>query len=450
MPSLLIADATVVTVNERDEVLDHGWIAVEDGAVAAVSATPLPAPDGTRVIDGRGLVAMPGLVNAHTHLFQTLIRGVYEELPFADWLRRIYACGTVLTPEDTRLGARLGCLESIRSGVTTVVEHQFLNRGNELSEAAIEGMRDLGVRAVLARTIMDLGDLAPPEVLETPEQGLRAVEALLDRRRGESDDMLTLMTGGNTPGASASAELARDARAFAAERGIMVSEHLAESASVLDAVERRSGVRGIVRWLDQMEALGPNVLAPHSVHVSPEEVRVMADRGVAVSHNPVSNMFLGDGIAPVVEMLRAGVTVGLGTDGAASNNRQDMFEVMKAAALLQRARAQDAHAITSAQALRMATIGGAQAIGLGDRVGSLEVGKRADVVLLDLYGSAHSVAVHDVVSHLVHCANPSNVRTVVVDGRVVLDDGQVVGLDEERFLREAQAGGRDLVRRLGA
>lgn len=446
---ILIEGATVVTVDPADRVLDRGAIAIEDGAI--VSVAPV-APDGwqpDRRVDARGKVVMPGLVNAHTHLYQVFIRGVYEHLPFSEWLRRIYHCGRALRAEDCELAARLGVLEAIRSGVTTVVDHHFLNRGLELPEATLAGMRAMGVRSVLARVIMDLGELAPPEVIESPEQGLRSVEALLENHRAElGDGLLTLMTGANTPGVSASGELARETRRWAEARGLRLSAHIAESASVVEAVRRRYGVDGVVRWLDGLEALGPGLLAPHSVHLSADEVRLYAERGVSVAHNPISNMFLGDGVAPVVEMLEAGVNVALGTDGAASNNSQDMFQVLKIAPLQQRARTQRPQAIPPAQALRMATINGAKALGLGHLVGSLEPGKRADLIMLDLSRAPHNVAVHNVLSHLVHCAKASDVELVMVDGRVRMERGEVLGVDEPRLLREAQAAAERLVRRL--
>jgi len=442
----LIENAYIVTVNQGDEVLPCGCIVVEDGAIVSISAgTPDAGAD--RRIDAAGKVLMPGLVNAHTHLFQTLIRGVYEHLPFAEWLRRIYACGRVLTPEDCLISAKLGALEALHSGVTTLVDHHFLNRGVELPSATIAGMRELGLRTVLARTIMDVGELAPQEVLETAEEGLRSTEALMDRRHG--DDLLTFMTGANTPGASASAELSRDVQRWAVDHGLGVSMHVAESLGVTEAVRQRTGHEGIVAWLDAYEALGANTLAAHSVHLTANEVGIYASRGVSVSHNPVSNMFLGDGIAPVVEMLQAGVNVALGTDGSASNNSQDMFEVLKMGALLQRARTLDPNAVSPTQAIRMATINGARALGLDHLTGSLEPGKRADLVMLDLRGAAHTVAVHNVPSQVVYCARPSNVDMVMVAGRVLLEHGQVLGLDEPRFLAQAQTAGEDLVRRLG-
>jgi 5-methylthioadenosine/S-adenosylhomocysteine deaminase len=186
--------------------------------------------------------------------------------------------------------------------------------------------------------------------------------------------MLTLMTGPNTPGVSASGELSQETKRYADEHGLRISAHIAESASVVTAVEKRYARHGVVHWLDELGALGPKMIAAHSVHLTPDEVQIFAERGVSVAHNPVSNMFLGDGIAPIVEMLAAGVTVALGTDGAASNNSQDMFEVTKMAGLLQRAHHQDARAVSPTQALRMATINGAKALGLDHLVGSIEVG----------------------------------------------------------------------------
>lgn len=443
---MLIENACLVTVNSKDEILPRGSLVVEDGTISAITQEP-PAAACDRRIDAAGKVVMPGLVNAHTHLFQTLIRGVYQHLPFADWLRRIYGCGRVLTPEDCRVSAMLGSLEALHSGVTTLVDHHFLNRGTELATATIEGMRELGLRAVLARTIMDLGELAPREVLETADRGLRSIEDLIAAHRG--DNLVAFMAGPNTPGASASAELSREVQRWAVDRGLRVSMHVAESKSVTGAVREHTGYEGVVAWLDGYEALGPNTLAAHSVHVTPNEIDIYSRRGVSVAHNPVSNMFLGDGIAPVVEMIEAGVNVALGTDGAASNNSQDMWETLKMAPLLQRARTFDPDAIAPAQAVRMATINGARAVGLDHLIGSLEPGKRADLILLDLRSQSPTVAVHDILSQLVYCARPSNVEMVMVDGRVVLEHGLVPGFDEPRFLASAQTAGEHLVRRLG-
>ena len=448
---LLIEDVTAVTANARNEVLPHAWIEIRDGQIVAISDRPIEADGVDRRVDGSGRVVMPGIVNAHTHLFQTLIRGVYEQMPFLDWLRAIYRCGAYLTREDCFVAAQLGCVESIKGGVTTVVDHHFLNRGTELPEGTLAGMESVGVRRVIARTIMDVGGIAPPEVVETPAQGLRSVEDLL-RLLGPRVDraMCSVMTGPNTPGASATAELARATHDFAEQHGIGQSMHVAESASVVRAVRERHGHEGVVAWLDDAGALGPGTLAAHSVHLTSEEIRTLAARGVSVAHNPVSNLFLGDGIAPVVEMLQAGVNVALGTDGAASNNTQDMFQVLKMAPLLQRGHLEDPDAVPPTQAIRMATINGARALGLDRLVGSLEPGKRADLIMLDLFAAPHTVAVHNVLSHLVHCASAADVQMTMVDGQILMERRELCGLDEQKLLADAQAQGEDLVRRLSA
>jgi 5-methylthioadenosine/S-adenosylhomocysteine deaminase len=393
---------------------------------------------------------MPGLINAHTHLFQTLIRGVYERLGFLEWLRRIYLTGRVLEPEDCLQGALVGLGEAVQSGVTTVVDHHFLNRTPELAEATIAAFRQVGVRCVLARCVMDVGGLAPPEVVETPEAGLRACEALLAAHRADLEaGALAIWTGPNTPPINSSEALIREAHAFARAHGIGVSTHVAEAASVVEATRADHGDEGVIALFDRLGALaGARLLCAHSVHLSPREIGLLAAAGGSVSHNPVSNGFLGDGIAPITDMLAAGVNVALGTDGAASNNSQDMFEVMKVAALFQRARTQDPAALPPETVLRLATINGARALGLDHEIGSLEPGKRADLIVVDLAGALHNVAVHDVLSHLVFTARPPDVRTVLVDGRVLLDGGVLQTVDAAAVRAAGQARGESLVRRL--
>jgi 5-methylthioadenosine/S-adenosylhomocysteine deaminase len=371
-------------------------------------------------------------------------------LPFTEWLRRIYACGTVVTEADFEVSARLGALEAIHSGTTTILEHHFLNGLADGPSATITAMKAVGIRTVFARTSMDIGDLAPPSTLETPDEAVRAAERLIDAYDGErAAGLVRIFVGPNTPGISAGPDMARAMTGLATARDVGQSIHLAESSATVERVRSHFGVDGVARWLDAIGALQGRIVAAHSVHLDPGEIEILSERGVAISHNPVSNLFLGDGIAPVWEARQAGVNVALGTDGAASNNSQDMFEVLKLSGLLQRARRLDAHAVGPAEALRMATIDGARALGLDSLVGSIELGKRADLVIADMLRSPHAVAVHDVVSQLVHCGRPSDVRTVIVDGRVLLDDGYPVEFDEQELLSAAQVAGRDLVSRLG-
>ena len=445
---MLIENATIVTVDPAGTIHDPGWLRIDNGRIEEVSDSPIRARSGEQRIDAAGRTLMPGLVNSHTHLFQTLLRGVYENLPFSEWLRRIYYCGLALTEDDFLIAARLGAVESLRSGTTTVVEHHFLNGAADAPAATLAGLRSVGVRAVFARTAMDLGDLAPASILETPSQAVEAAERLVAANRPEAGGMVTMMVGPNTPGVSAGPDMIVARAELAESIGTWQSMHVAESGAVLETVRARYGVSGVVRWMDGLGALRGNTIAAHSVHIDAEERALMAEHGITIAHNPVSNLFLGDGFAPIVEAMEAGVTVGLGTDGAASNNSQDMFQVLKVAALLQRGRLQDGSVMRAPNALRLATIDAARAIGLDGQVGSIEVGKRADVVLLDLLGTPASVALHDVVSQIVHCGSGAAVSMVLVDGEVRFTDGGVVDLDEPRLLAEAQAAGRSLVRRL--
>lgn len=446
---LLITGATLVTMDAEERILPSAWLHIGDGQIVGLGDGPPPAAPGASRLDASGLVAIPGLVNAHTHLFQTFIRGLFDGLPFNTWLGAIYHCGRVFETEDWRRSASLGALESVRSGVTTIVDHQFLDRGTEWSSAIIDGIRQVGPRAILARTSMDLADLAPAEMLESVEQGRAAVETLRQRHAPEiADGHVRILAGPNTPGVSAGDELAVAYARAAREEGLAIAMHVAESREVLEATEARYGVRGVVRWLTSIDALPAGTLAAHCVHLDDEEIEMLADREVVVAHNPVSNLYLGDGIARISRMLAAGVRVVLGTDGAASNNSQDLFEVMKLAALLTRIREPTARRVTPADILRMATIDGARSVGLGDLSGSLEQGKRADVALVALGSSPHSVPSHDPISSLVFNARAADVVHVIVDGRIVLQGGRIRTIDEGSVLAESRERAAALAGRL--
>ena len=260
---------------------------------------------------------------------------------------------------------------------------------------------------------------------------------------------LTFMTGPNTPPINASPNLLRQVRGFADAHGLGISAHVAESHSVLRAVQQEHGANGVVEFLHQYGIPARNSIFAHSVHISNDEIAILKETGTSVSHNPVSNMMLGDGVAPVVEMLRQGVNVALGTDGAASNHSQDLFDTMKAASLLQKVHHQDAGVIKPYDVLRMATIGGATALGLGSLCGTIEVGKRADLVLLDI-DTVHTQPVNELFSQIVHCAKASDVKTVIVDGDIVMRDRKLARLDENKILADAKTANRDLMQRLNS
>jgi 5-methylthioadenosine/S-adenosylhomocysteine deaminase len=416
--------------------------------IAAVEAgAPANNQRAEEVLDATGCLLMPGLVNAHTHLYQVLLRAVWEDLELMPWLRRIYGCARALQPEHFYAGSLLGCVEAIRSGVTTICEHNFLNPTPECAFETIRALQDSGLRAVFARTIMDTGEIVPDCTRERPEQAFRRIEEILARH--ERTDRLQFMTGPNTPPINTTAGLLKEIRRFAADKALGISAHVAESRSVVECVRREHGKSGVVEWLHEFGITGPKAVFAHSVHVSNEEIAILRQTGASVSHNPVSNMMLGDGVAPVVEMLHQGVNVALGTDGAASNHSQDLFDTMKAASLLQKVHHQDAGAIDPYTVLRMATIGGAKALGFDSLCGTIEVGKRADLILVDVE-TIHNQPVNEIFSQVVHCAKASDVRTVVVGGEIVMRDRRLTALDEKKILAEAKIANRDLMARVNA
>lgn len=442
---IAIVNALIVSMTDSFQPKE-GFVFIRDGDIDEVGAgAPSVTTDGIDIIDAAGAVLMPGLVNAHTHLYQVLLRAVWEDLELLPWLKRIYGCARVLTPEHFYAGSLLGCVESIRSGVTTVCEHNFLNPSAECASETIRAMQESGLRAVFARTIMDTGEIVPECTKEKPEQAFRLIEAILARHR--SSQQLTFMTGPNTPPINTTPDLLREVRRFADANSLGISAHVAESHSVVDAVRRQHGKNGVVQFLQQFGIPARNSIFAHSVHVSNDEIQILKVTGTSVSHNPVSNMMLGDGVAPVVEMLRQGVNVALGTDGAASNHSQDLFDTMKAASLLQKVHHQDAGVIKPYDVLRMATLGGARALGLDSLCGSIEAGKRADLILVDI-DNAHVQPVNDIFSQIVHCAKASDVRTVIVDGKILMRERQLTELDDQKILAGARQAHRDLMNRV--
>jgi 5-methylthioadenosine/S-adenosylhomocysteine deaminase len=444
MAKTLITNALIVPMTERRSF--NGYVRIENGVIAGLeSDRPPEILPGEHVVDAGGAVLLPGLVNAHTHLYQVLLRAVWEDLELMPWLRRIYGCARVLRPEHFYAGSLLGCVEAVRSGVTTVCEHNFLNPSPDCAFETIRAIENSGLRGVFARTIMDAGEIVPNCTKEKPQQAFRQIEILLTQHQNR--DRLKFMTGPNTPPINTTPELLRDLRSFADDHSLGISAHVAESKSVVESVQRQHGKNGVVEFLAQFGIPAANSIFAHSVHVSEKEIGILRETGTSVSHNPVSNMMLGDGIAPIVEMIRQGVNIGLGTDGAASNHSQDLFDTMKAASLLQKVHHHDAGVIDPFSVLRMATAGGAKSLGLESVCGTVEIGKRADLILVDI-DTVHNQPVNDIFSQLVHCARASDVQTVIVEGEIVMRERQLQRLDEKQILLDAKVAHHDLMERV--
>ena len=415
-------------------IVGNGLIAVEDSAITYVGReTVAPSIRAEETIDGRGKVAVPGLVNCHTHVPMTLFRGVAEDQELSSWLSEtIWPLEAKLKPRDVYYGALLGCLEMIKSGTTCFADMYF---HEDMVAKAVERA---GLRAVLAPGIIEAGDF------ERGEKMFRDGVEFARKFDGFADGRVGVCLGPHAV-YTCSPDLLVKVREGASELGIGIHIHLAESREMVKLVREKYGLSE-VELLESLGFLRSDVLAAHCIYLSEDEMRLMAKRGVKVSYNPVVSMKMALGMPKIRDVMGFGVTVGIGTDGPASNNDLDMFDDMRVAALLQKVFYMDSRVLPADRVLGMATIGGARALGLERSVGSLEVGKKADVILVD-FGKAHLTPVHDFYANMVYSARGSDVDTVIVDGRVLMEGGEVKTVDEEEVRLKAGECALDLLAR---
>jgi 5-methylthioadenosine/S-adenosylhomocysteine deaminase len=449
---LLIAGGTVITQNKQREIISGGAVAVQSDTILAIGSADSLRNRYTarKTLDTSGRFVFPGLINTHTHLFQTFQKGLGEGLTLYEWVRAVTGPSVPLMSErDAYLAAMLGGLEALHSGTTTVFDYQYPLPNPDLYRSVAWAFRDLRLRGILAQGMTETGEQfgLPAYLFQPVDQAL----AEWDRLTAEigSEPGYDLLSFGLAPAIvfGITRTGLEGLRAYASERGMPISLHVNETADDNQATLAEHGQRA-VPFLEEIGFWGPDVLAVHCVRMRPEEIEILARHDVKVSHNPISNMYLGSGAAPIVEMRRAGLTVGLGTDGAASNNSQDMIETCKCAGLVQKLAHQDPSAITAADVLDMATIDGARAIGQGERLGSLEPGKQADLFVYDPV-CPRSVPVLDPVTSLVFSAGTEGTVTTVVAGQVLLENGQITTVDEEALLRECQEAATALALRAG-
>jgi 5-methylthioadenosine/S-adenosylhomocysteine deaminase len=415
----LVAGGTVVAMDEAGTVIPAGAVAIRGNRIEAVgTATDLAARfPGARQLDATGRIVMPGLVDAHTHVPMTLFRGIADDLDLTGFLYgHIFPLEARFVDEEfVRWGTRLACLELLRGGVTTFVDmYYFVDAiGEEAARA--------GIRAVVGEGLIDF----PAPGFKTWDEGVAYTEKLLTRWRGHP-----LVTAAVAPHATytVSAEHLQAAHALAVRHGAPLLMHLAEARSELETVRQKVGM-GPVEYVDSLGILDRRVTAAHVIWPTAAEIAILAKRGVGVAHCPQSNMKVAAGIAPVTALLAAGVAVGLGTDGAASNNDLSLWEEMDTAAKLQKVTTGDPTALPARTAVAMATCLGAHAVGMQDEIGSLEAGKRADIILVRT-DSLHQIPSYDPYSLLVYATKASDVDTVVVDGQVVMAAGRVLTVDE--------------------
>lgn len=435
MRSVLIDDITVVTMDGAGNVYTDAAIAVENGIIAYIGPRSLLPQkyEGLPRHMGRARVALPGFVNAHTHAAMTLLRGYADDLMLQEWLtEKIFPAEAKLEPEDAYFGAMLACAEMIRSGTTCFADMYFFM--DDVARAVAES----GMRASLS---VGMGCLSsnPVETLEKVSKGAEFCR----RWHGEAGGRITTMLGPHAP-YTCSPKFIKDVAQAGRELGVGIHTHISETFREVEEITAQYGVSP-VKHLQSLGLFDLDVLAAHCVAVSADDIRVMHEHGVAVAHNPGSNMKLASGRAPVTDMLSEGICVGLGTDGAASNNNLDMIEEMRLTGLLHKVFTGDPTAVPAGQCLEMATMGGARSLRLDDAIGSIEIGKRADLILVD-FNVPHLTPfdTERIASHMVYAASAHDVSSVLIDGLLVMDEGRLTTIDEREIIHEVHRRARRL------
>ena len=429
---VLIKDGIVVTMDKERRVLKNFSLAIEDGVIVEIAREIKGEADF--VIDAKNKIVMPGLINTHTHAAMTLFRGSADDLPLMRWLQEeIWPVEAKLEPKHVYAGSLLACLEMLSNGITCFNDMYY--HLDEVARSVLES----GIRGVLSYPLLDIaGEEQGKKLLREAKRGLREY--------GDKDQRVRVFLGPHAP-YTCSEELLLKAKELAEKHGTGIHIHVSETREEVESFVKDKGKRPF-EYLESIGFLGENVLAAHAVHVTKKEIRLIKKRGVKIAHNPVSNMKLAAGIAPVADYVKAGVTVSLGTDGAASNNTLDLFQEMKTCALLQKVSTGDASVVPASTVLEFATIGAARALGLQKEIGSLEVGKRGDVIVVNTR-KPNLKPLSNPISHLVYAARGCDVCTVVVDGKVIIHEGSFRTLDVEEVCRFAEEEALDLFRKAG-
>ncbi len=439
MASLLVRNATILTMNDRMEIVE-GDVSVRDGRIVSIGAPAQGAHD--RTIDAGGGLVLPGFVQTHIHLCQTLFRGYADDLALIEWLRqRVWPLEAAHNPASLRAAARLAACELLMSGTTTVLTMETVHD----TDAVFETIAEMGLRAIIGKCMMDADSQVPPRLLERTQASIDESLAIRKRWDGAANGRIHAAFAPRFA-VSCSRELLESVASLSGQHDVLIHTHASESQAEIEIVRQRTGRRNI-EYLADTGLVSSRLCVAHCIWVDPVEQDLMAERGVKALHCPSSNLKLASGIAPVTELRAKGISVSLGADGAACNNRLDMFEEMRLAALLQATR-KGPGALPAREVVAMATREGARALGLEREIGSIEIGKRADLVVVDR-DRPHLAPGPDPYSMLVYSCRGSDVRSTIVDGEILVHDFAPVGLDPGEVAREARQAARDLAVRAG-
>ena len=431
--NILIENCTILPMTDKG-IIKNGVIAIKDSKITYVGKqATAPKITAEKIVDAQDMVTIPGLINCHTHLAMTLFRGIAEDQPLRTWLTdTIWPLEAKLQPKNVYSGALLGCLEMIKTGTTTFADMYYHE------DQVAKAVEKAGLRAVLTQGTIELGD---PKI---GEKTLKNSINFATKYHGYANGRVTTRLGPHAV-YTCSPELLTKVREAASKLNLGIHIHLAESKEMTDQVKQKYSSTE-VELLKKIAFLGPDVVAAHCIHLTNKEMRLLAKYNVKVVHNPVANMKLAQGTAKIKDLRDLSVIVGLGTDGPASNNSLDMFQTMKIAALLQKLTYLNPTILPAYEALKMATVNGARALGMERNIGSLEIGKRADILLIDL-SKPHLKPLHNIYACIVYSANGSDVDTVIVDGKILMENQQVKTLDEKAVMEEAEKTALDLLSR---
>ena len=426
--TILIKNAFILSPNTNFE--GKQSLLIKDDVISEI-APQIDESDVDKVIDATGKILLPGLINTHTHLSMTLFRGLADDLSLDSWLNdHIWPMEANLNGDYCYIGALLGAVELIKSGTTTFSDMYFY------MEDVARAVDEAGIRAVLSYGMIDFGDE------EKRKNEIRENLTLFENCNGMADGRIKVFFGPHSP-YTASEELLIKVRELADKYGMGIHIHVSETQKEINDVSEEKGLRPF-EYLDKIGLLGPDVVAAHSVWLSDEEIEIIRKNDVKVSHNPCSNMKLASGIAPISKLLENDICVSIGTDGASSNNNLDLIEELKTASLLQKVSTLDPKVLNSDEAISMGTIKGAEALGLDSEIGSIEVGKKADIILIDTNSANMVPDSSSLSSNIIYSANGSNVDTTICNGKVLMENKKLTVLDEDEIYAKARQAIKEL------
>ena len=421
---ILVHNGTILTMNSHNNIIYNGMVAISGSTISYIGKGEKESIEVKKNIDAHGGLILPGLINGHTHAAMSLFRGLADDLPLMEWLHNyIFPVEGKIDADFVRVGTLLACAEMILSGTTTFCDMYLFEE--EVARAA----KEAGMRSVVGEVIYDF----PSPNYGTLEKGFIYTEALIERWK--QDPLINIAVEPHSL-FTCGEELLRKANDLALTKGVPLILHLAETKEEVREIEKRFRKRP-VQHLKDLGLLGSHLILDHCVHINKSEIELLAENSVRIVHNPESNMKLASGVAPVPDMIEKGITVGLGTDGCASNNNLDLFGEMDMAAKLHKVNNLDPTVMNAQTLVEMATIDGAKVLGLEKITGSLEVGKRADLIVIDT-NKPHLVPMYNPYSHLVYAAGGHDVTHSIIDGNIVMEDRRLLTLDVEDIIERSK------------